>query len=253
MEDDDFSWGVDEEADLITLQPIWDPTHTEWTYRDKIFNFISGVRPHFTPEDPLDHAFTHPDFVNIPRRAFINTVARFSRRQLHAMHLENLAGRTMASEMWPATVALQHGLKAVYVSHPIWIDREWPAWYMDAVFNADGNETARWGSRKDSVYNHDREHNFGGWSWYYDSTFASTLYRRWLGWSTSVGSEEQYPNNPLRVLGGKHFEDEGYMVSRPNHGSEADSSPVKIRIGGKGRMCLPGMLLHPVKHVSEEA
>lgn len=254
LEEDSFDWGVGEEADLITLQPIWDPTYTLWTYRDKIFNYVPGIRPHFSEEDPLDDNFHHPEFVNIPRRTFINTVSRFSRKQLHAMHLENYAGRTMQAEMWPATVALQHGLKAVYAPHPIWADHRWPAWYMDAIFNADGNETARWGTRSDSAYNHDREHNFGGWSWYYDSKFARVLYRRWLGWSATMGSEEQYPNSPLRTLGGKQYEDEGFPLNIPADAPAADSTfdGREVHVGGKGRMCLPPMLLHPVKHMYEE-
>lgn len=261
LEADNFEWGVGEEADLITLQPIWEPTHTEWTYRDKIFNFLPGIRPQFSKHDPLDQHFTHPDFVNIPRRTYINTVSRFSKRLLHAMHVENRDGRTMQAEMWPATVALQHGLKAVYAPHPIWTDRKWPAWYMDAVFNADGREYARWGTRDDSVYNHDREHNFAGWSWYYSSEFPKTMYRRWLGWNTSVGPENQFPNNPLRVMGGKEFEERGVQTVFPD--DSFGRSPVvsgsgdyldgkKKVVGGQGRMCLPPMLLHPVKRVSED-
>ena len=262
LANDSFTWGVGEEADLITLQPIWEPTHTEWTLRDKIWNFLPGIRPHFTPQDPLDEEFHHPEFAKIPRRTYINTLSRFSRRQLHAMHLENSAGRTMQAEMWPATVALQHGLKAVYAPHPIWADRRWPGWYMDAIFNADGGEAARWGARADSVYNHDREHNFVGWSWYYNSEFPRTLYRRWLGWRASVGEELQYPNNPLRELGGKEYEEKSVKVHFPPR--EADGSQAappggssfggrEVMVGGMGRMCLPPMLLHPVKHVEERA
>ena len=261
-QDDQFEWGVDEDADLITLQPIWDPTHTSWSFRDKIFNFIPGVRPHFTQNDPLDENFHHAEFANIPRRTYINTVSRFSRRQLHAMHLENRAGRTMQAEMWPATVALHHGLKAVYAPHPIWTDRRWEPWYMDAIFNADGGEAAKWSGRGDSVYSHDREHNFNGWTWYYRSDFPKTLYRRWLGWSASVGSEMQFPNNPLHVLGGRIFEETG--VRRKVRGKVADGSDTAPDgadsvtakndvVGGMGRMCLPGMLLHPVKNVYERA
>ena len=261
LESDEFDWGVGEDADLITLQPIWDPTHTQWAFRDKIFNFFPGIRPQFSAKDPLDDQFTHPDFVNIPRRTYINTVSRFSRRLLHAMHVENRAGRTMQAEMWPATVALHHGLKAVYAPHPIWTDRKWPGWYMDAVFNADGQEFARWGARNDSVYNQDREHNFAGWSWYYSTEFPKTLYRRWLGWTASVGSERQFPNNPLRVMGGKEFEERGvkYLFPEREPDGSAPTSATgsfiggrKKVVGGQGRMCLPPMLLHPVKRVSEE-
>jgi hypothetical protein len=257
MDTDDFEWGVGEEADLITLQPIWEPTHSEWTMRDKIWNYLPGIRPHFTEKSPIDEGFTHPDFINIPRRAYINTLSRFSRRQLHAMHMENRAGRTMQAEMWPATVALQHGLKAVYAPHPIWTDHRWPAWYMDAVFNADGREAARWSARGDSVYNQDREHNFAGWSWYYASDFPRILYRRWLGWPANIGREEQYPNQPLLKIGGEDFELEGVKVQLP--GQTADGSQAapaggtfggrEMIVGGHGRMCLPPMLLHPIKKV----
>lgn len=233
QDDDDFSWGVGEDADLITLQPIWDPSHTEWSYRHKIWNYEQGIRPVFSSSDPVAEAFFHPGYQDIPRRVFINTVARFSKRMLHAMHVENLAGRSMQAEMWPATVALHHGLKAVYAPHPIWTDRHWPAWYMDAVFNANGGKTARWGQQLDSPYNHDREANFRGWSWYYATSFPSVLYRRWLGWAAG--------DDGLGMLGGADFEDEGVSLG--------DGQVV----GGHGKMCLPGMLLHPVKKVQESA
>ena len=54
------------------------------------------------------------------------------------MHLENAAGRLMVTEMCPTSVALHHGLKAVYVPQPIWLSHEWPSFYADAVFNSDG-------------------------------------------------------------------------------------------------------------------
>lgn len=255
VDEDNFEWGTNEDADLLTLQPIWDPVDTEWSFKNKIFNFVPGVRPHFSADDPLDRDFTHPEFASIPRRAFINTVSRLSKRQLHAMHLENKAGRTMQAEMWPATVALHHGLKAVYVPHPIWTDRKWPAWYMDAVFNSNGHDSARWSAGKDSVYNHDREHNFAGWSWYYNAEFPRILYRRWLGWPAHVGPEEQFPNNPLRVLGGIEFEEKGIEIEL-SEDSEVDwgaglGQGKKVKIGGEGRMCLPPMFLHPVKKTTE--
>lgn len=274
MDEDNYEWGVGEEADLITLQPIWDPTSTQWTMRDKIWNFVPGVIPSFTGDRQMDEDFSHPDFYKIPRRAYINTMSRFSRRQLHAMHIENLNGRSMQSELWPATAALHHGLKAVFAPHPVWTDRKWPAWYMDAIFNADGGgRAARWSQEYDSVYAHDREHNFHGWSWYYDSAFPRVLYRRWLGWMANVGPKIQFPTNPLRRLGGWKFEQKGVKVvlvddekyeydeSEPprSDGDGAfseeggDYGSDELVVGGKGRMCLPGMLLHPVKNVYKRA
>jgi hypothetical protein len=217
---DNFEWGVGEEADFLTLLPIWDPVKTQWTMRNKIWNFTPGIRPHFSRDHPTDDDFTHPSFASLPRRGYINTVVRLSRPLLHAMHLESLAGRSMQAEMWPSTVALHHGLKAVYVPHPIWSEKTWPARYADLVFNADGGVPSRWGQEADSIYNQDREMNFRSWSWYYHAEFPRTLYRRWMGWSATDG---------LGELGGPQWEEwngEG---------------------GPKGKICLPPMLLHPVK------
>jgi hypothetical protein len=218
QESDDFTWGAGEEADLITLLPIWDPINTTWTMRNKIWNFTPGVRPDFNREHPTDDEFADPNQHKIPRRAFINTVMRFSRPLLRAMHAENKAGRTMQAEMWPTTVALHHGFKAVYAPHPIYSSVKWPARYADAVFNADDGIPGRWGQGADSIYNQDREVNFRAWSWYYHATFPKVLFRRWMGWKARDGMGD---------LGGTEWE-------------TGDRGP-------GGRMCLPPMLLHPVK------
>ncbi|KAF2448809.1 hypothetical protein P171DRAFT_461508 [Karstenula rhodostoma CBS 690.94] len=218
--EDNFHWGVSHPADLLTLLPLWDPRHTTWSYRDKIWNYVPSVRPQFTATDPAADAFTHPAFADLDRRAYINTVARFSKTLLHAMHVENRAGRAMQAEMWPSTVALQHGLKAVYAPHPVFADRHWPAPYAAAVFDAAADVDSErggpldrvrgaWTERGDSPYNRDREAQFAGWSWYFASRFPRTLYRRWLGWEVARQEEER-------------------------------------------RMCMPGMLLHPVKGMAEE-
>jgi len=234
---DKFEWGVNEPADFITLLPMWDPRNTSWSYRDKIWNYLPGVHPLFTPQDGSADWFTHPDFKDIDRRVFINTVVRFSKRLLLAMHEENLVGRTMQAEMWPSTVALQHGLKAVYAPHPIFNDRFWPAHYADGIFNAKSTVDpvtgasmeevqGAWGEQADSPYNHDREYNFKGWSWYFSSDFPRTLYRRWLGWQTV-------------------FQDWG-EEERIEGGPGADGP------GQEKRMCMPGMLLHPVKAMNKD-
>ncbi|KAJ4377603.1 hypothetical protein N0V83_000430 [Neocucurbitaria cava] len=237
FEDDDFNWGVNEPTDFITLLPMWDPRNTSWSYKDKIWNYLPGVRPIFTPKDGQADWFTHPDFVDIDRRVFINTVVRFSKRMLQAMHEENLVGRSMQAEMWPSTVALQHGLKAVYAPHPIFNDRHWPAAYSEAIFDTASTVNAitgepletrqgAWTEEADSPYNHDREYNFQGWSWYYASRFPRNLYRRWLNWpimKQSWGEGE-------KVDGGPGFD--GKLQEK--------------------RMCIPGMLLHPVKRMEKD-
>ncbi|KAF2402956.1 hypothetical protein EJ06DRAFT_541772 [Trichodelitschia bisporula] len=215
---DDFTWGVGEEADFITLLPMWDPIHTFWTMKNKVWNFSPGIAPSFTAEHPTDDGFYHPYLDTMPRRGFINTVTRLSRRLLRAMHAENRAGRTTQAEMWPSTAALHHGLKAVYAPHPVYSGHTWPGRYADLVFNADGGIGGRWGQERDSIYNQDREVNFRDWSWYYHAGFPRVLYRRWMGWRARDAAGE---------FGGTEWE-------------EGERGP-------GGRMCLPPMLLHPVK------
>lgn len=153
--DDNFEWGVGEEADLITFNPIFDPAKTNWVFRKDISGYDLNL--------PIP-----------PRRCAIVTVARLSRRLLNMMHEETYIGKHSAfPEMWPPTVALHHGFKAVYIPHPVYFDRKWPLDYMDQVFNYPENKINSpfgWG-----------EHNWLGTSFYYNSGFSGALWRRWLG------------------------------------------------------------------------
>jgi hypothetical protein len=117
----------------------------------------------------------------------------------------------MFSEMWPASCALHHGFKAVYTPHPVFIDRKWPVPYLASVFN--GGRNGQSGGSRMSVFSDERQHNFRGTTWYYDAGFAPNLWKRWLGFRID------------------------------NDGGEAEE------VAGEGRMCLPAVLLHPVKQV----
>lgn len=192
-EKDKYSWGAGEEADLITLSPLFDPEGTTWFYVNDVtgYNTTQGLPP---------------------RRAAIGTSSRLSRRLLQTMHRETVLERHhMFSEMWPASVALHHGYKAVYAPHPVYIDRRWPTSYLAGVMNGGRNGAS--GGARTSVYG-GREHNFKGTTWFYDAGFSPNIWRRWLG----------------------------YKVD--NDGGEQEE------MAGEGRMCLPGMLLHPVKGVN---
>jgi hypothetical protein len=208
-ERDKYSWGVGEEADLITLNPLFDPAGTTWLLADD----ITGYNESDGKGKP-------------PRRAQIITASRMSGRLLRAMHYETAFKKHHAfPEMWPGTVALQHGYKAVYVPHPVYVDREWPTQYMAQVYN--GGKSGASGGSRNSVFG-GREHNLRGITWFYNSGFSGNLYRRWMG---------------LRVNndGGEEFELEADETK--------DDSNVNQMRGGEGRMCLPPMLLHPVKSV----
>ena len=191
-EKDKYEWGVGEEADLITFNPLFDPDGTTWFFAEDLtgYNITEGLPP---------------------RRAAITTTSRLSRRLLQTMHRETMLERhTMFSEMWPASCALHHGFKAVYAPHPVYIDRDWPTSYLASVMNGGRNGAS--GGARTSAYG-GREHNFRGTSWFYDAQFSLNLWRRWLG---------------NRV---------------DNDGGEQEE------LAGEGRMCLPGIFLHPVKNL----
>jgi hypothetical protein len=169
-EEDNYEWGVGEDADLLVFNPIFDPSLTNW-----VFSWdVSGY----------DRSLPVP-----PRRAAIITVARLSKRLLNTMHEEVWRMKhTMFPEMWPPAVCMHHGLKAVYVPHPVYFDRDWDLSYMNGVFNYPGQiweSPFGWG-----------EHNLLGSSFYYNSGFSGALWRRWLG---------QYENGE----GGKWAEEMG--------------------------------------------
>ncbi|KAH8675846.1 hypothetical protein BX600DRAFT_187352 [Xylariales sp. PMI_506] len=206
-EKDKYSWGVGEEAEYISFNPMFDPEGTTWGLADDITGYNT------TRSKP-------------PRRAQIITASRMSRRLLLAMHRHTAFKKQFAfPEMWPATVALQHGYKAVFVPHPLYVDREWPTEILAHTLN-NGKNGATGGART-SVFGQ-REHNLRGLTWFYDSGFAPNLYRRWLGLKV---------NND----GGEEFE-------LTEDKSKNGSSVGEMR-GGEGRMCLPPMLLHPIKNV----
>ena len=89
----------------------------------------------------------------------------------------------------------------------------------------------RWSQERDAPYNPDREHNFGGWSWYFWSDFPKVLYWRWLGWKAGFS---------IVTIEGSQSTDE----LRDTDWSEWEKE--------HGRLCYPAMLLHPVKNVREK-
>lgn len=194
---DIYTWGTHEPPDLLSFAPIFDPASTGWAPAIDVTGY------NLTADDPLP-----------PRRATLGSTLGLSRRLLETMHRETALQRHhMHSAMWPASCALHHGFKAVYVPHPVYVDREWPTDYLAAVFN--GGADGAVGGARTSVVSEARVNNFRGTTWGLEGNgeFAGRLWRRWLG---------------FRVEG------EG--------GEDAE-------VNGEGRMCLPPMLLGPVRDV----
>lgn len=208
--------GVGEPADLITLNPIFDAESSGWVFA----NDVTGYTSEGSSQGP-------------PRRTAIVTASRLSHRLLSSMHEEVWRNHhTMFTEMFPPSIALHHGLKAVYAPHPVYIDRAWGPLgsAVDAAFNG-GQDHSTSGSG--SPFNLVNEHNHKGTSWYYDSEFAGLLWRRWLGYAQLDGR-------------GKHGGRAGQGSLRGGQAEEEGS-------GGSGRMCLRSMLVHPIKHENPTA
>lgn len=205
------------------------PEQNSPTDSDEITDLIT-FNPLFNPERSR-WAF-HDDITGYnvtrdgrpPTRAALITASRMSRRLLLLMHEETYANKhTMFPEMFPASIALHYGLKATYAPIPVYLDRNWPAAHADEVFNnAPVNlEDKKAGMDHGHGHFHGEggsvfgpgEHVFRGATYYSNAGFAGYLWRRWLG-----------------------RENQNEEIAWESEGGQ-----------GGGRMCLPNMVLHPVK------
>lgn len=161
--------GVGEDADLITLNPLFDAESSGWVFAGDITGY--------------DTKYDKP-----PRRSAIVTASRLSRRLLTVMHEETWRlHHSMFSEMFPPTMAFHHSLKAVYAPHPVFLDRRWPQEEIDKAFNGGQDRTT---NGHGSPFDITNEHNHKGTSWYYNSEFAGLLWRRWLGYAQMDGRND---------------------------------------------------------------
>ncbi|KAK4122387.1 hypothetical protein N657DRAFT_575639 [Parathielavia appendiculata] len=171
-EDDDYKWGVGEEADLIELAPIWDPVNSGWVMRNSIWGYRSQTFP----------------WGRLPRRATIITQSRLSRRLIDIMHYEDLRGNHVASEMVAQTTALLHGLKAVYAPMPVFFDRGWSGAQLAKWFN--GGPKGQSGSFG-SAMGWGQEGRYMGATWYFRAYPPQRLYNNWMGYEdTGIGGDE---------------------------------------------------------------
>ncbi|RDW76289.1 DUF3405 domain-containing protein [Aspergillus mulundensis] len=207
-EDDNYTWGVDEEADLITFLPHFDSAETTWVFNNVLFDL---------PPDT-------------PRRVSPVTMGRYSRLLLGAIHeAQSTAGLAVVSEMTAPSFALWHGLKAVHVPHPIYADGKWMPKEIDRIVNKGSAEKMNGGS--DSIWNWDHkfDHILYRMSYMFTSQAAEDFYRRWLGYEVDMGqyTDGSFHQDPQ----GRNWFDGG-----------------ELREDLYGPLCFPPMLLHPVKN-----
>ncbi|KAG9664537.1 MFS general substrate transporter, partial [Aureobasidium melanogenum] len=133
--------GFGEDADLITMSPLFDPENSGWFFERDVTGYDTQL--------PIP-----------PRRIAIIAAARMSRQLLHLMHKEMIELKhTMWTEMWPPSLALHYGLKATFAPHPVYYDRDWPITTADKTFNAGKYGSS--GGNASSVFGA-FEHNFIG-------------------------------------------------------------------------------------------
>ncbi|KAI1091334.1 hypothetical protein F5B19DRAFT_280395 [Rostrohypoxylon terebratum] len=198
--------GVGEDADLITLNPLFDVDQSGWVFAADVTGY--------------DKQYQKP-----PRRCAIVTASRLSRRLLRVMHEETWRlHHSMFSEMFPPSMALHHGLKAVYAPHPVYLDRDWPQQEIENAFNGGRDHTS---GGHGSPFDLTNEHNHKGTSWYYNSEFAGLLWRRWLGYAQMDGR--------------------GDNGGRAGEGTERGGQKEEEDPKNSGRLCLRSMLVHPIK------
>lgn len=176
-EQDNYEWGVGEDPDVLTFLPMFDPRDTQWTFPDKIWNV------------PYE----------MPRRASVVTMWRVSRRLLGLMHdeLAGVGARAVVSEMSAPTWALLHGLKAVAVPQPLYVDGNWTGHQLAKAYNPNAEQEPELvNGRQDSVWtwNHRMDRIMYRLSYMFATQFAEDLYRRWLGFPKDPNQENDGQN-----------------------------------------------------------
>ena len=160
-EEDNFEWGVGEEADFISLSPVFDVEGSGFIFRN-------------TKDQ-------YPDGRKTPARATATVpVTRFSKRLLRAMHHGQVnLGVHMFPEMYPESTTLHHGLKLVVFPLPVYMDYAKTSEEIERTFNADEGKTLL-----NSPYRYpDIWRRMTYWHTMGRKTnYPDELYKRWLGY-----------------------------------------------------------------------
>jgi hypothetical protein len=177
--DDNFEWGVGEEADFIAVVPCSNIEYLrDWYWRHWRQGFKAGQKT--------------PGWMCQP------AMGRASRTLLGAVHhAQATQGLALHSEATLSSFALWHGLKLVSPPHPMYQDPQWPADKLNALFNGPGAvESHRKPGMagmahgdaiyKESSYNYITESGSLWWS----TPFPDRIYDAWL--SRGAKSEPPY-------------------------------------------------------------
>jgi hypothetical protein len=162
LEEDSWSWGVGEEADVITWLPQFDPRHTHWPFADRVYNFRQKG--------------------HTPRRASVVAMSRISARLLRLMHKDKSEkGFGLASEMSPTSWALYYGLKAVQVPQPIYHAHKSNPDELN--IRANSGKPGKISAGPNSIWSWNQHNDIlMKVSYMLGSKFPEKIYRAWLGY-----------------------------------------------------------------------
>lgn len=180
-DEDNYEWGVGEEADLITWLPHFDPSGTDWPFQDRVFNF--------------------PQYKDTPRRSAVVAMSRLSKKLLRVMHKDKAKkGYGLASEMSCISWALYYGLKAVQIPLPLYHEHEWDPEELNRRANT--GEPGRVNAGRDSVWSWNLNHDILlGTNFMFASDFAEKFYRAWMGLDGALEvSDRRCPEWDVLVL-----------------------------------------------------
>lgn len=167
-------------------------------------------KPRNTSWEGRGDIFGYINGTHLPRRAVWNTQALHSKLLLDTMHHEALQGRFLNSRMAAPTLAMLHNLKAVYAPIPVWMENAWEGDEADKIFNSGPRGVV--GSTANSSYGgHGRP---VGLFWG-ESTFDAESRAAEKMWDRFMGRG-------------------GWKAVEQN----------------QGRVCLPPMLLFPIRNVT---
>ncbi|KAL6245796.1 hypothetical protein RBB50_006949 [Rhinocladiella similis] len=203
--EDNYEWGVGEDADWVGFLPSFNVTGTNWWFRNYLWGYAQGR--------------------STPRRATLIAQGRVSRRVLEVMNYENAEnGHHIDAEMFPQTMCLHHGLKSTTFPHPIFADRHWPADTLQSTFN--GGPFGQAGGYWNSTFSKWNEYAWTNMTWYYSSAQAMPVFQRLLGITAMESGgqewEEVYGRTVVRpmllhpVKGGKSWQwkDNGWLQTK---------------------------------------
>ncbi|EQK98171.1 biotin synthase-like protein [Ophiocordyceps sinensis CO18] len=175
-QDDDFAWGVGEDADVVVTSFCADAMQTEWVFRDYIQGFRHGTKT--------------------PRWFCPPAIMRASRALLLAVHqAQHDTGLSLPSEAVLPTWALWHGLKLSYPPQPAYMrPREGHPedakddWTRDAAHRLKTTVTPWFGNATEDSpdgLSHGNPQSYAdhGLSWWWTADYPREIVDAWLAGS----------------------------------------------------------------------